>query len=544
MARTLIILLLPILILSLPNTQNQKTQRNEVVKREAVFSSTNNKVKAKTNRKKGTSQNVGSKRKEKKGKATNKKKENVSRKTGMKTGRKAGRSSGRKTGRRTVQKTGRGGGRQATVNMTTCITNLVLYSRLNEKKASSISKQVKRIKGNDKVQGSKKDKKSDFNATMERLLAALGGDPANPTCDGQPLNSSASSRSTAATLATLRACEADIEEQCGSPMTGNATKLAELEACATLADNFKSAFSACVDASKSLEESCTCVEAISAENVTAMQKCDASKDNSAALKTKKACKAAVGKCKTAEAASVEGIDTCKAQTKCNSATEKLLQEVLYPLNEALKNAAMDDALTSAGLNTGAGADGTLPSSGRIKRSMFKSGDGQGCTDLDAEWVKFNTSATKALAAADGSIDEAAASETTETLNRINNRTTLVDDLKSCASESGRQISVSFTIIRIRIYNYWRIWWRDNVVQSKICTVTTAFNISTTQVSCGSSTATTAAAGTGATTQAGAETSVAAAGATTAAAAATTTVNGATTIAPTTAAGATAAVSKV
>ena len=175
MARTLIILLLPILILSLPNTQNQKTQRNEVVKREAVFSSTNNKVKAKTNRKKGTSQNVGSKRKEKKGKATNKKKENVSRKTGLKTGRNAGRSSGRKTGRRTDQKTGRGGGRQATVNMTTCITNLVLYSRLNEKKASSISKQVaarpspslsqvKRIKGNDKVQGSKKDKKSDFNA--------------------------------------------------------------------------------------------------------------------------------------------------------------------------------------------------------------------------------------------------------------------------------------------------------------------------------------------------------------------------------------------
>ena len=66
-------------------------------------------------------------------------------------------------------------------------------------------------------------------------------------------------------------------------------------------------------ASKSVEESCTCVEAISAENVTAMQvqlvpepcmslsqKCDASKDNSAALKAKKACKAAVGKCKTAE----------------------------------------------------------------------------------------------------------------------------------------------------------------------------------------------------------------------------------------------------
>ena len=96
----------------------------------------------------------------------------VSKKTGLKTDRKVGRSSGRKTGRKTVG----GGGKQATVNMTQCITNLVLYSRLNEKKASSISKQVsgwtqvpsfsqvKRIKGNDKAQGSKKDKKSDFNA--------------------------------------------------------------------------------------------------------------------------------------------------------------------------------------------------------------------------------------------------------------------------------------------------------------------------------------------------------------------------------------------
>ena len=73
------------------------------------------------------------------------------------------------------------------------------------------------------------------------------------------------------TLETLRSCEADIGEKCGSPLTGyfsspflifvpfqlniyfhfklarftrtlirNATKKAELEACMSLADNFKS----------------------------------------------------------------------------------------------------------------------------------------------------------------------------------------------------------------------------------------------------------------------------------------------------------------
>ena len=51
------------------------------------------------------------------------------------------------------------------------------------------------------------------------------------------------------TLDTLRACSSDIEEKCGSPLTGlvsyqtsssrNATKKKELEECAALADGFK-----------------------------------------------------------------------------------------------------------------------------------------------------------------------------------------------------------------------------------------------------------------------------------------------------------------
>ena len=44
-----------------------------------------------------------------------------------------------------------------------------------------------------------------------------------------------------------------------------------------------------------------------------MQKCDVSDDNKVALKAKKSCKAAVGKCKNAAVAAVEGIDTCKEE---------------------------------------------------------------------------------------------------------------------------------------------------------------------------------------------------------------------------------------
>jgi hypothetical protein len=53
---------------------------------------------------------------------------------------------------------------------------------------------------------------------------------------------------------------------------------------------------------------------------------------------------------------------------------------------------------------------------------------------------------------DAKLDATAANETTETLNRISGRTTLVDDLKSCAVEtdsSGRQIVFSVTIVKIR-----------------------------------------------------------------------------------------------
>ena len=180
-----------------------------------------------------------------------------------------------------------------------CTTKLILYSRLNEKKASAISKQVKRIKGNDKIQNSKWKKSSNFNPTKERLLSALGGNAANQTCGGKPFNSTLSSKNA---LTTLLACEADIAEKCGNPMTENVSKLAELEACESLADNFKSEFSKCFAAGKTMAESCACVEDISESNVLSMQDCEVTADNKAALTAKKACKWLVnGKCKTAEA---------------------------------------------------------------------------------------------------------------------------------------------------------------------------------------------------------------------------------------------------
>merc|ERR1719458_1824194 len=129
-----------------------------------------------------------------------------------------------------------GYGRQITGNATSCAMKAIKYARLFEGKATSIFRQVKRVKGNDKIQGSKGKKKGDFNATMDRLVAALGGDAENPKCDGEPIKDSSSTNATfrngtiaKSTIDTLKNCEKDIAEKCSTAVTGNATKLAELE---------------------------------------------------------------------------------------------------------------------------------------------------------------------------------------------------------------------------------------------------------------------------------------------------------------------------
>merc|ERR1712013_365356 len=139
-----------------------------------------------------------------------------------------------KTRRRQRQKTrAKGGeGRQISGNATSCAMKAIKYARLFEGKATSIFRQVKRVKGNDKVQGSKGKKKGDFNATMDRLVAALGGDIDNPKCDGQAIPSGPASGNATfrngttakSTIDSLKNCEKDIEEKCSKALTGNATK--------------------------------------------------------------------------------------------------------------------------------------------------------------------------------------------------------------------------------------------------------------------------------------------------------------------------------
>jgi len=231
-----------------------------------------------------------------------------------------------------------------------------------------------------------------------------------------------------------------------------------------------------------------------------MQKCDASSDNSDALARKKACKKAVGNCKTAEANAVEGIDTCKERTKCGGAKDKEEAQrqlaALTPLNDALNRKEMDNAMASAGVASGPGADGTIPSSRIFAGGSRVSRDGTGCVELAQLWAQFNTSANQAAGSANGDLDTTVANETTAILNSINSRTTLVADLQSCSngsSSGGRQMETVTAIIQIRIYIFWMGWWRETVITVKITIITSTFSIDTTSATTTTSAATTASA---------------------------------------------------
>merc|ERR1711936_1280278 len=107
-------------------------------------------------------------------------------------------------------------------------------------------------------------------------------------------------------------------------------------------------------------------------------------------------------------------------------------------------------------------------------------DGAGCTSLGDAWSSFNTSASKAASSANGDLDEAAANETTGILNDINGRSSLEDDLRSCATER-QGVTVSVTIVKIRITLFWCLWWQVTVIEVKITIITVTFGVTTPSV---------------------------------------------------------------
>merc|ERR1719250_384097 len=94
-------------------------------------------------------------------------------------------------------------------------------------------------------------------------------------------------------------------------------------------------------------------------------------------------------------------------------------------------------------------------------------EGQGCQDVEAEWRNFNSSADKAVPGLEGELNTTETGKAISSLNNLNNRATLTDDLKSCAQEDSRQVVVVLIIVRIRFYVFWCGWFRMTIVEVRI-----------------------------------------------------------------------------
>jgi len=375
--------------------------------------------------------------------------------------------------------------RQAT-NYTSCVEKFIEYSRINELKARSIEMQVNRINGFKGIQDKKKGKKGNFQGTYNTLLSALGGNESAPECDGKPINGTSRNAKYKDTLKTLKDCETSVEKICNYEL--NSTYNSTLQGCLAAAKKFKSEFKNCFSAKKSSAEACTCADAIDTDNLKKLKACDTKAESDKIKASKKACIKGFIKCKTAQDDSVDGVGSCKKVNKCGGAPNKTeaarLLKILKPLSDALANTGFADALKKAGLNSGAGSDGKLPTRlTQLRMARMVDGgrqgnntDGQGCKDIEAEWKNFNTSGDKAVPGVDGDVDEAETKNTIASLDKLNNRKTLDADLASCAKEDSRQVSVTITIVKIRFYVFWCGWFQVTVVEIKITIITITFGL--------------------------------------------------------------------
>jgi len=265
----------------------------------------------------------------------------------------------------------------------------------------------------------------------------------------------------------------DIESGCVLEMTTNETD--EIAKCKAAGEALFGEVDNCLKPSKSLDESCECFSLLTTDNLDTVKSCNISGKNNIAKEAKKMCTSGFGKCKKAEDAVVDIVDQCKPERKCGGAgtkeeAEKQLK-VLTPLSDALNNQGFENALKKAGLDTGTGSDGVLPTR-RLRQA--EDGEGEACKGILKDWKSFNSSADTAVPGVGGELDETETNNTIGTLDKINNNKNLDSDLASCKNETRQGITVTLVIVEIRFYVFWCGWFRVFVVEIRITIITATF----------------------------------------------------------------------
>merc|ERR1712223_223525 len=424
---TKLLLVFPAVLAVAAITSARQLEQDSSLSEDLAFSRIARSPEADAKRKSRRPKSRASKRKNK----SRKQKKRRTRKSKKRGGKRGKKQSKKGTKGRRGSKS-RSSGRQ--INYEECAMKMKDFaSRI--KKAGNLDRQAIRINKFKDITSTKKGKKGDFNTTLDN-------------------------------------CMTEIEASCTFEMDSNVT--AEVTACQEAGRALFTEVDKCLKPSLALADACSCFGNLTNTNLDKVKSCNITAANSAVTSSKKKCTQGFSACKRAEAGVVDIVDQCKPERKCGGAASKEEAEqqlrVLTPLSDALSNTGFADAMSDAGLNTGTGSDGVL--SRRHVRQVTE--DGAACLEILEDWKTFNKSASKAVPGVAADIDEEETTNTINTLNKINNRATLADDLQSCQT-AARQSPAA--IIQIRFYVFWCDWFQNSVVEVRITIIEATFNLS-------------------------------------------------------------------
>ena len=234
--------------------------------------------------------------------------------------RKSRRKPRRKKGR--ISKSGSNSRRSERVVSDICFEKSVTIMRMWKDVISSFERKKKRMEKQNSTGVNKSGKKGVFGPIALRLIEVGGGDRSAPSCGGRTGNAGA--RQLRNLTDTLSACEADIQDSCGSFTQPNMTKLSE---CVKVTEKFKTGARNCVDMTigtnkTNADTACMCwTDADLDKTVEAAKNCQITTEAQTIAGELRKCIATFSKCRKFED------DVITAITACSSDATSMIKKV-------------------------------------------------------------------------------------------------------------------------------------------------------------------------------------------------------------------------
>merc|ERR1740123_1871322 len=210
--------------------------------------------------------------------------------------------------------------RQSSTVPDTCVSSAVntLYNGLS-KKASNFDRQLKRIEARLPKIESKRGKMTEYNQTMEDLVAANSSCPAGNQTEIDAL------------IATLGACESQISTACATPMI-NQTQIDE---CKTIVEGFVAEVETCFGLNSDPAAACACWEGDAmAELEMGLKGCVIKESEANVTAGFKACKGAVSSCNKATSSAIPVLVACSKTEADLVAEAEQVANNIEALNQA------------------------------------------------------------------------------------------------------------------------------------------------------------------------------------------------------------------